>query len=218
MYNAYSGDITSIEDIDRPFTAYLYLSGSLQWLKQNENSIKIEAQFGTIGAAALGKEVQTFLHETVGFYEISGWQFQLNNELGFNTVANFHYLLLRNKSKNLDFSIPIKANLGNTYTGLNAGVLFRTGTINPFYHSVATQSNVAIKQERNLAAKEFYFYVKPSLNFVAYNATIQGGLFRNDKGSVSFNPKRLVFAQDIGLAYAKTGGQLILQLFLKVKR
>ncbi|MFC5283957.1 lipid A deacylase LpxR family protein [Pedobacter alpinus] len=203
MYNAFSGQVTAIENIDRPFTAYLYLGGSLQWLKKNENSVKIETQIGTIGPDAQGEELQTFLHETVGFYPISGWQFQLNNEIGFNAVANFHYFLTRNKSKNLDLSLPIKANLGNTYSGLNVGILVRTGSLNPFYHSVATQSNVATKQQQNLKPQEFYFYLKPSLNFVAYNATIQGGLFRDDKGPVSFNPKRFVLAQDIGIAYAK---------------
>lgn len=217
MYNAFSGQINQIEFVDRPFTAYLYAGASLQWLKQNENSIKVEAQIGTIGPDAQGEELQTFLHETVGFYPISGWQFQLNNEIGFNAVVNLHYLLTRSKSKTVDLSLPIRANLGNTYSGLNAGVLFRTGHLNPFYHSVATQSNVAVNQEQNLLAEEFYFYLKPSLNFVAYNATIQGGLFRDDKGPVSFNPKRFVFAQEIGLAYAKNRWTANFSVIFKTK-
>lgn len=203
MFNAQAGRISEIEYVDRPFAAYLYLGGSMQWLKSNENSIKAELQVGTIGPAALGKEVQTFLHKTVGFYEISGWEFQLNNEVGINSVINLHYLLARSKSEGIDISLPIKANLGTTYTGLGLSTLIRIGELNPFYHSVATLSNVATKAENNVADSELYFYLKPTLNYVAYNATIQGGLFRDDKGPVFYEAKPFVFSQELGVAFAK---------------
>ncbi len=217
MYNAKSGRITAIENVDRPFASYLYGGGSLQWLKLNENSLKLEVQVGTIGPAALGKEVQTVLHEIVGFYEISGWQYQIKDEFSVNTKLNLHYLLFRNKSKNIDFSLPINASLGNTFTGLDAGILFRTGNLNPFYHSVATQSNIATKTEQGLKAKEFYFFLKPSLTYVAYNSTIQGGLFVKDKGPVVYKPNPLVFAQQIGASYANHRWTVDLSVIFKSK-
>ena len=202
MYNPQSGRIKDIENVDRPFAAYLYGGGSLQWLKHNENNIKIELQVGTIGQPALGEEAQTILHKVVGFYKISGWQYQVNKEIGVNAKLNLHYLLLRNKQKSIDLSLPLNASLGNTFSGLNAGILFRTGSLNPFYHSVATQSNVATNAEPGLATKEFYFFLKPTLTYVAYDATIQGGLFTDDKGPVTYKPNPFVFAQQIGVAYA----------------
>src|SRR5690606_33147155 len=92
--------------------------------------------------------------------------------------------------------------LGNTFTGLETGILFRTGNINPFYHSVTTQSQVSTKFEKDLKEQEFYFFLKPSLTYVAYNATIQGGIFVKDKGPVTFDAKPFVFTQQIGAAYA----------------
>lgn len=202
MYNARSGHVELIENVDRPFAGYLYAGGSLHWLKPNENSLKLEAQIGTIGPSALGKEGQTLLHKIVGFYPIDGWQYQVKDELGLNLKANLHYLLFRNKSKTLDFSLPINANFGNTFTGLEAGVLFRTGGINPLYHSATTNSNVAIKLEQGLQKTEFYFFLKPALTYVAYDATIQGGLFVKDKGLVIYKPNPIVFSQQIGAVYA----------------
>jgi hypothetical protein len=40
------------------------------------------------------------------------------------------------------------------------------------------------------------------LNFIAYDATVQGGLFNSNKGPVTFDPKRLQYSQEIGLNYA----------------
>src|SRR5690606_5083559 len=127
----------------------------------------LELQVGTIGPSALGKQSQTILHKAVGFYEISGWQYQVNDEVGVNLKANLQYFLFRNERKNLDFSLPLNASLGNTFTGLETGILFRTGNINPFYHSVTTQSQVSTKFEKDLKEQEFYFFLKPSLTYVA---------------------------------------------------
>lgn len=217
MYNAKSGQTTLIENVDRPFAGYLYGAGSLQWLKPNENSLRLEIQMGTVGPSALGKEGQTFLHKTVGFYEIYGWEYQVKDEVGVNLKANLHYLLFRDNSKILDFSLPINASLGNTFSGLNVGVLFRTGRINPFNHSAATQSNISTKLEQNLNKNEFYFFLKPSLTLVAYNATIQGGLFVKDKGPVTYQPNRFVLAQQSGVAYASNRWTIDFSVIFKSK-
>ncbi len=203
MYNAQTGAVPDITYVDRPFAAYLYAAGSVQFLEANENSGELSLQVGTIGPSALGEEVQQIIHHTFGFYELNGWQYQVKDEIGVNAELSFHYFLYRSENKKNDFSLPIHANLGNTFCGLSAGILFRTGILNPFYHSIATQSNVSTHQETGLNEKEFYFFLKPSLNFVAYDATIHGGLFRKDKGPVTFKSNPLVFSQEIGAAYAK---------------
>ena len=41
------------------------------------------------------------------------------------------------------------------------------------------------------------------LNYVIYDATIQGGLFNKDKGPIVFDAKPLVFSQQIGATYSK---------------
>ncbi|SKB28924.1 lipid A deacylase LpxR family protein [Daejeonella lutea] len=204
MYNPQSGQITDISYIDRPFAAYLYAGASLNFLFQSENSLKLNLQIGTIGPHAQGKEAQEILHKIVGFYEIKGWQWQVANETSFNTSLNYKNLLLRSTSKKMDLSVESYLNLGSTFSGAGAGVLFRTGDLNQFFQSASTESGVSHNNEtKKLTDRELFFYAKPILHYVAFDATIQGGLFTANKGSVVFDSKPLVFSQQAGVMFSK---------------
>jgi hypothetical protein len=217
IFNAQTGAVPNITFVDRPFAGYLYAGASLAFFAEKENSSKISLQVGTIGPSALGEEAQNFIHDTFGFYDINGWQYQVKNEIGVNLKLNSHTLLIRSKDKKTDFSMPLEARIGTTYTGLKYGVLFRAGLLNPLYHSVATNSNVSTYQEANVNEKEFYFFAKPSLDLVIYDATFKGGLFREDKGAVTYESNLLVFSQEVGVAYAKNRWTADFSLIFKSK-
>ena len=217
LYNAQTGAVPNINYVDRPFAAYLYGAVGLQLLDHHENSGRLTLQVGTIGPSALGEEAQKLIHKTFGFYDLNGWQYQVKNEIGVNAVLNLHYFLHRSENKKVDFSLPIDLNVGNTFTGLTAGILFRTGSLNPFYHSIATQSNVSTFKEGGVNEKEFYFFLKPSLQVVVHDATIRGGLFREDKGPVTFKTNPLVFSQEIGAAYSKKRWTVDFSVIIKSK-
>lgn len=203
IFNAYAGKTYEIQNVDRPITGYVYASTYMQWLLKNETVFKAELQLGTIGPNALGKETQEFIHNTLKFYKPIGWQFQLNNAFGANLNLDYLKLLHRFKNIKLDISLPIQLGFGSNFTRLNTALLFRTGKFNVLYNSTATQSNVANNSKANLDKyKEFYFYLRPSFSLILYDATIQGGLFVANKGPVTYNPKPLVFAQEVGLNYA----------------
>ena len=202
MYNPQTGSILDLNFIDRPFAAYLYGGGSLNYLLNSESNLKLNIQFGTVGPSAKGKEAQELLHNTFGFYEIDGWQWQINNEFGINSNLEFNKLIRRVKTGKTDFILSSYLNAGNTFAGVGAGILFRTGTINPLYSSASTQSTIS-NNASTIAEKEFFFYAKPMLHFVAYDATIQGGMFIDDKGPVVFDAKPLVFSQQAGAVFSK---------------
>lgn len=204
MYNPQSGSIKDPNYIDRPFAAYLYGGGALNFLFNSESNLKFSVQLGTIGPSAKGKEAQEILHSTFGFYEISGWQWQVNNEAGINTSIEYNKFLKRTTSGSTDFSVNSYVNIGNTFAGTGLGVLFRTGEINSLFNSASTQSTISNKSlSRPENDREFFFYAKPMLHYVAYDATIQGGLFINDKGPYVFDVKSLVFSQQAGFIYSK---------------
>lgn len=46
-----------------------------------------------------------------------------------------------------------------------------------------------------------FFYAKPQLNVVAYDATIEGSMFNNNS-PVTFSQKPVVFAQQLGIDYS----------------
>jgi len=218
IYNPQSGSILNIVNVDRPFAGYLYAGAALNLLYNSENNLKLSLQTGTIGPSALAKEAQELIHNVVGFYEINGWQWQVNNELAVNAAIEYNYLINRSTSGKLDFTANTYLNIGNTFSGAGAGIMFRTGAINPLYNSASSQSRVSKNDpKKDLHNKEFFFYAKPMLHYIAYDATIQGGLFIKDKGPVVFDAKPVVFSQQAGAIYSQNRFTADFSVILKTR-
>jgi len=199
MYNAQSGYIPDMVYVDRPITAYLYAGASKHWFYRSENSLSLGVQLGTIGPNSLGRQAQELIHKIGGFYPPKGWEYQLNNEIGLNFNMAYTHFLQRSPTKKLDLSINTGANLGNTFSGLSAGFTLRTGRMNPLNATAYNRSNLADAS----SSSEFFFFAKPQLDWVAYDASISGGLFRKDKGPITFNSKPWVLSQEFGLVFAE---------------
>lgn len=202
MFNPYSGDAPDPTLQDRPFAGYLYAEGAMNWFYSNESILRTSVQVGTTGKNSLGEAGQKLLHRTFGFYEIEGWDYQIKNELTLNLSAQYTKLLTRVADNALEFSFEGYANLGTTFDGAGAGILLRTGSLNQLFNSSyyhATVGNNAKTKAR--VKREFYFYAKPQLNVVAYDATIEGSLF-NNSSPVTFDQKPVVFAQQFGVNYS----------------
>jgi lipid A 3-O-deacylase len=202
MFNPYSGYAPDPARQDRPFAGYLFAEGALSWLYSNESIIKTSVQIGTTGKNSLAEAGQKLLHRTFGFYDTGGWEYQIKNELTLNLSAQYTKLLARVADNAIDLSFEGYANLGTTFNGAGAGILIRTGSLNQLFNSAYTNAVVGNNAKtKALVKREIFFYAKPQLNVVAYDATIQGSLFNNDS-PVTFNQKPLVFAQQLGVNYS----------------
>ena len=187
--------------IDRPFAAYLYIGSTLNFLFKNESTLKIGAQVGVVGPAALGKEAQDFIHDNFGFYHPSGWEYQIANNFEINLSAEYNRLIAR--AAWIDASVSGYLDLGNGFTGAGLGPLVRIGNFNQLFNSVSTQSTAIQNKVQALHNHELFFYYKPLFNYVAYDATIQGGLFNsNNQNSqqITLDKEPFVFSQEFGLA------------------
>ena len=205
IFNAQSGFVPGPQYVDRPFAGYLYAAATLNLLYKNESNIKLGAQLGVVGPAAGGENAQKFIHNTFGFYTLGGWQYQIKNEAELNLSADYNKLLARGGW--IDVTANAYANLGNGFTGAGLGPLLRLGNFNQLFHSVSTQSTVSkTGQAAPLHKHEFFFYYKPQLNYVGYDATIQGGLFNNhndpNNQEITQDKEPFVFSQQFGIAYS----------------
>jgi lipid A 3-O-deacylase len=202
MFNPYSGYAPDPARQDRPFAGYLFAEAAMSWLYSNESIIKTSVQIGTTGKNSLAEAGQKLLHRTFGFYDTGGWEYQIKNELTLNLSAQYTRLLARVADNAIDLSFEGYANLGTTFNGAGAGILFRTGSLNQMFNSTYTNAVIGNNAKtKALVKREIFFYAKPQLNVVAYDATIQGSLFNNDS-PVTFNQKPLVFAQQLGVNYS----------------
>ncbi len=203
MYNPISGYRPDPATHDRPFAGYLYGGFKVGLFHKNESLIKIGLDLGTVGPNALGKEAQDLLHSIVGFYKVQGWEYQIANDFAVNANAQYAKLIHRSDNKNVDFTLDSYANLGTIYNGAGVGILFRAGDLNQLfnsahYHAAITNNSKTEKFRK----KEFYFYAKPQLNYVAYDATVQGSLLYDTYSPVTFGVKPLVFSQTLGFNYS----------------
>ena len=209
IFNPQSGSIADNqgidhpEVIDRPFAAYLYAGSTLNFLYKDESSLKLSAQIGIVGPSALGKQIQTWVHDNFGFYHPSGWEYQIDNDPELNLSAEYRRLLARAES--IDISLDAYGNLGNGFSGAGIGPVFRLGNFNQLFNSVTTQSTVTRNTSvAPLHKNEIFFYYKPMINYVAYDATIQGSLFKSrspNSEEITMDKKPFVITNQAGVAF-----------------
>ncbi|MGV3546653.1 MAG: lipid A deacylase LpxR family protein [Pedobacter sp.] len=203
MYNPLSGYRPDPATHDRPFAGYLYGGFKVGLFHKNESIVKIGLDIGTVGPNALGREAQDLLHSIVGFYKVQGWDYQIANDFAVNANVQYAKLLHRSNDNVLDFTLDSYANLGTTYNGAGVGVVFRAGDINQLFNSVHYNGSISNgSKAEKLKKREFYFYAKPQLNYVAYDATVQGSLLYDTYSPVTFGVKPLVFSQTLGFNYS----------------
>jgi len=201
MYTPYWGQVAKKEDQDRPFAGYLYAGAAYSVFYKKESVFKTSIEVGTVGPNSLAQDAQKFLHKTVGFYTPAGWEYQIKSEFAVNLSGNYSKLIHRSSDDAVDFSGQGYANVGTTFSGLGASVLFRAGKLNQLFNSAYHNAVIGDAKTKNLNNTEFFFYAKPQLNVVVYDATIQGSLFNNNS-PVTFGVKPIVFEQQFGVNYS----------------
>ncbi|MGY3052257.1 lipid A 3-O-deacylase [Pedobacter sp. UYEF25] len=200
IFTPFSGDVPIKENQDRPFAGYLDVGGSYSIFYRKERLVKFTAQIAAIGPNSLAEKGQKFLHKTIGFYTPEGWEYQIKNELAVNLSANAAQLLYRTKDKIFDVTGEGYANLGTTFSGVGISSLIRIGKLNQLFNSSSYNATIGETADRRLNEQEFFFYLRPKLNYVGYDSTIQGSLFNNDS-PVTFGVKPIVYEQQAGLNY-----------------
>ena len=146
---------------------------------------------GIIGQGAGGKEIQTFIHRRTGNTIPQGWGNQIRNDVILNYEATLEQPILRPSSHLLITGVGI-ARLGTYNTAASFGSTLMVGRVGtPFSGTAAAQ------------ARAFFLYIKPQLNVVGYDATLQGGLFNRTSPYVigAGDISRLVYRQQLGIVY-----------------
>jgi hypothetical protein len=201
IYNAHTGAIDKESQVDRPLTGYLYLSGEIRWFFKNEDVLSFGSEVALIGPKSYGKNVQERYHRTFGFYEVKGWEYQLNNAVGIDLNTSYSHLLFRSQSQKWDSFLNASLSLGLNNTRVSIGPSFRYGRFNPMFESIAMGGK--INSKNNKPKKETYFFYRPQINWVIYNSTIQGGMLIKDKGPITYNVMPLVLSQVVGVQWSR---------------
>lgn len=209
MFNPHSHDMNFLNDLDRPFAGVLYIKPSVTRISAKENVWQYGLQGGVMGPSAYGRQVQTWWHGAFNILRVYGWETQLNDEAFINFNASYHHHLLNKQKDNPWYDVHAfsAASLGNNLTNAAVGLQFKFGRFEKAFQSVAWNSRIQKTKQAPAyrSNHEVYFYFEPQLTFQAYNAVLQGGMFRKDadKGYFFTSVKPIVYQHRYGILYAQ---------------
>jgi lipid A 3-O-deacylase len=121
---------------DRPYAAWLYLGVAFQVYHPPAEIGGVtrldvfEITAGTVGPAALGRQVQNGFHDLIDAEHAEGWDNQIHNEPGLNLVYERKYRISTEHARTgwgADFIPHAGFSLGNIFTYANAGFEVRAG-------------------------------------------------------------------------------------------
>jgi hypothetical protein len=200
LFTAFSRKIYNVSEIDRPIAGYLYVKFLRTSFLSHNRFFQWGASLGTIGKAALGKQMQNGFHKLIDVDPgIWGWvwDYQLKTEPGINLHGLYAKGLI-DKTSFFQLTPVTKATLGTSFTHISQGLFFQLGKLKPLGESAYWNASLEEKGVSVIKKAELFLYYLPELKYQLYNATIQGGLFRKDKGPITSTVKPLVFTQQLG--------------------
>lgn len=191
----------SITHGERPYAGTLFLSGFLISLN-DEKHIRLSSQLnlGVIGPPALGAQGQKFVHRVFSNSNAQpiGWE----NQIATDAVVNYNMQLEKGFINTTYFELIgiTGARIGTLNNDASAGLMLRTGLLLPYFNTLGLYRH-AVKKADNF---QLYLYMRAKGNVVAYDATLQGGMFNRNSNYVlqGSDIKRLTAAFSAGLVFS----------------
>ena len=152
---------------DRPFASCISVKSFLLSTDSiRKQRLTTAISVGVVGPVALGKEIQSILHRWIYDVLPKGWQYQVQNDLLLNYQLNYEKQLL-NAPEHFLLDATAEARLGTLNDKLSGGLNFMAGSFSdPFRWSGANKKMI-----------KCYLYGQALVNFIGYDATLQGGIF-----------------------------------------
>ncbi|RXK60554.1 lipid A deacylase LpxR family protein [Lacibacter luteus] len=189
-----------LEQQDRPYAGWLYGSYGETSVYSNDRVVQWDAIAGVVGPASKGEEVQTKYHQFIGLYKIYGWENQVQNEFGVNASVRYYHPL--SISNGFTMHATGKAMLGNTFTNASVGVLLKTGKMEKESSTSFFTGRLGSAPKDRRHHAEFVFFLEPMLQAQAYNATVQGPMFRENKGNYVSELNPFIYVVKTGFVVA----------------
>lgn len=187
-------------EIDRPVTGYLFLSYNRSIFQTPATRWQWGVSVDAIGDASGARQVQNSFHDLINVNSSWWgwvWDYQLKSQVGLNLHGQFAKgLITGDKSSRLQVIPVTKATLGTSFTNLSQGLVLQVGQLTAQEHSAFWD---AVPGTNNGHKLEWAFYYNPEIRYQAYNATVQGGLFRDNKGPIVADPEPFVVTHQAGV-------------------
>lgn len=151
---------------DRPFASCLMLKTfaiSVDTVRQSRLSAVLST--GAIGPVAFGEGMQTTIHRWINGVKPRGWRHQIQNDVIINYELNHEKQIYQYKNFFL-LATNAQVRVGTLSDKAQIGLTLMAGKLNSPFLTSGSKNRF-----------QLYFYNQPLLGFIAYDATLQGGLF-----------------------------------------
>lgn len=164
---------TEMEQLDRPYAGQISLAASNHYYYNHSAFLKVKLELGWMGPALKTADLQYNWHKTFGMQLPLAWQYEINN--GPITNAYGTYATPLATGKNLDLTTETNLAMGTTFTHLRQEFMVRFGAFKPIQNSTQYNGVLGI-ENKGPGNHEIYFFISSGVEYVAYNATIEGQL------------------------------------------
>lgn len=190
-------------DIDRPYCGFLFASYSRAAFSENDDMFQYSGTLGVVGDISLGEDMQNSYHKLLGYGRFTGWQYQVENAVGFDIGISYARTVLEDPAW-IKLVPQVQASLGSNYTNAKLGLNLVIGAFEENRNSALWNARISQYDNKLRRKSELFVYWYPELVVQGYNATVQGGLFSKGSGqAVLSEPDRLMFQNTIALCYAR---------------
>ncbi|RWW99564.1 lipid A deacylase LpxR family protein [Flavobacterium cerinum] len=204
IYNPQSVRANEINVNDRPFAGYLFAEAGINTFYTDESIFKLTFQGGVVGPESGAEEVQRGLHQLVGYPTVRGWQYQITTTVAVQAAAFYSKKIFAERYKEkVDFHVQGEINIGTIWTTASIGAMSRISFKRPLqamYNSSLHGAVLNHNKEFYKEQREFFLYINPMVQYMQYDATIQGSHF-NTTSPVTFPLIPFRFNAEIGLKY-----------------
>jgi hypothetical protein len=176
---------------DRPFNANISLKTFLLQVDEvKHQQISTAFSIGVMGKAALGYEIQYYIHRWLKNLLPHGWEYEIKNDVIINYQLNYEKQLIA-AGNNFLLNATAEARVGTLNDKLTGGINFMAGRFNKRYKGINKEKRKA----------EYYFYAQSRANIIGYDAGMQGGILNRKSPYViaGKDVNRLTFQADAGI-------------------
>lgn len=183
---------------EHPYCGYLAVGAGYLW-RSRDFGCSTEFQLGTTGRPSLAGQVQNGLHDMFNMERWDGWGDQIPAELTLQLTSRQDWrvrALERNSADawQSDSSFYLRESLGTFNVSGGVGGTFRFGQNLPPYAQVTGNSpavfgvSTLLKPDYDPARISYFMVLEGSLNYVAHDLTVDGGVFRDFRRTCARTP------------------------------
>ncbi len=143
---------------------------------QKKYDFQTEVVAGIMGPAALGKQAQRWLHNAIRDTGMpNGWANQYLDDVLFNINFSAEKLLFSN-NKSIEIIGDAGLCAGTMLDEAEIGPTIRIGKMQPYFQGYMNHFYTSYS-EKGWNYVQLYLIIRPAIQYVLYNAMLQGGLF-----------------------------------------